>query len=89
MKAVDIMIRVLIGTFKNFLLEINWSKGKTEAFACLRGKNASKLYDSMRHDDGMYIEIPEEGAKLHVVKKYKHLGSTTCAGNSSMAYARA
>eukprot|EP00972_Heterocapsa_arctica_P107430 15824670-Heterocapsa_arctica.AAC.1 len=37
----------------------------------------------------MYIEIPEEGAKLHIVKKYKHLGSMTCADNSSMAYARA
>eukprot|EP00972_Heterocapsa_arctica_P032805 4829446-Heterocapsa_arctica.AAC.1 len=42
----------------------------------------------MRHDDGMYIEIPEENARLHVVKKYKHLGSATCADSSSMAYAR-
>ena len=57
---------------------MNWKPGKSEAMVAYRGKNAAEHYDHIRHEDGLYFDIPElEGNRLNVVDVYKHLGSVT------------
>ena len=45
--AVHTVLRFLVVIFRKCALDINWAKGKTEAFIKLRGRNAASFYQSL------------------------------------------
>ena len=84
--VVHTVLRCLVVIFRKCALDINWAKGKTEAFIKLRGRNAASFYQSLRVNGSLSIEIPESnGERLHVVDVYKHLGFVCCSDGSLVA----
>ena len=86
--CVQRLLKILIRLCSIFKFAINWDRGKTEAFIALRGKHASSVYSTMRQGDKFGIGLDDNAVFLHVVSKYKHLGSETDAKGSNMPYVK-
>ena len=55
--AIKVLLRTLVGTFRNLHLAINWKPGKTEALLCYHGKRAVSAREQWRTASGK-LEIP-------------------------------
>ena len=84
--AITVLMRVLTNSFSKYALKINFAKGKTEALMKLRGRNAVKTLDSLRHEGKISIPLPKpyESDRLRIVEHYKHLGSHLSVDGSLM-----
>ena len=88
-KSVNLLLSALQTTFDKYKMTVNWSKGKTEALMCYRGKHAKQCKTNLVLDDGSsgYSLPPcvkEATGKSHLVvsQSYKHLGGyITVSGN--------
>ena len=86
-KLLDAALTTLLGhllcVFALFQLDLNFKPGKSEAMLRYRGKNASRHFAALRHEDGFYIDWPVlQGRKLHVVDRYTHLGTVLSISGS-------
>ena len=88
MESTQRLVRILVRLCSLFKFVVNWDRGKTEAFMSLRGKHSTAVYSSMRHGDKYGIQFDDLGKFLHVVSKYKHLGSETDIKGSNMPYVK-
>ena len=86
MKYIETLLVILIEEYSRVGLLINFGKGKTEALLRLRGKNATKYLDSLRHEGSLSFELPKpyENHRLRIVESYKHLGSYLSISDSLM-----
>ena len=81
--AIQALLRILVVTFGNMHLAINWSPGKTEALLCYRGHGSIAAREQWRAPNGK-LEIPVPSVpelRLHIVDVYKHLG-TFCSASA-------
>jgi hypothetical protein len=76
-RAISVLLRLLVVTFGNLHLTINWEPGKTEALLCYRGHGAVAAREQWRTPDGkLKIPVPDSHGKfLNIVEHYKHLGT--------------
>ena len=79
--------------FALFGLEINWKPGKTEAMLHARGIGSNALLARFCHDDGRYVHVPAaDGSpgthRLHIVRRYKHLGGYVQSEGGLLSEAR-
>ena len=82
-KYAPMFMNILVASYKRFGFNINWDKGKTEAFISLRGKQAATQKCSI-YRAGSSLKLPPEcGHDLRVVQSYKHLGSILESTGSS------
>ena len=85
--SIQKLLSVVGKLFRFFKMSINWNKGKTEAFCKVRGKRAGEFKAKLIHECGYGIKM-DDGAFLHIVENYRHLGCVTCADASSFMYAK-
>ena len=100
-KAIAVLLEVLVPTFSNMHLAINWAPGKTEALLMYRGKHAVRCREQWRQPNGkLAIPVPGHPCEaISIVGAYKYLGSYLaatgetfrntqhCVQKASMAYA--
>ena len=65
---------LLCPNFASICLRINWAKGKTEAMLMLRKRVAVVLHAGLVVEGKRALQL-EAGPVLHLVTRYKHLGS--------------
>jgi hypothetical protein len=89
-KHVNFAIETIVATFAKFNFTVNFSKGKTELMVKFRGKNAKSCKESLTQGSEFLWSLTDDarlrsGAEaLHVVDKYKHLGSIVEVDGSLM-----
>ena len=86
--AIPKALNALVESFSALDLEINWSKGKTEALVRFRGSGAQQVFASHCHDGQLSFEVPGSSSRLLVVDHYKHLGTNLSLDSACMADAR-
>ena len=82
-RAIDSLLEITTTVFRLLHLEINFSKGKTEAILLFRGKQATSCREQWRQRNGE-LAIPldkygHDGKQLRIVRQYKHLGTVVDA----------
>ena len=75
--ATHTLLDIIAELFHFFMLQINWNKGKTEAFVKFRGKKSSAYYQRLRTERGFGFTLNFNGMFLNVVTSCKRLGSLT------------
>ena len=73
-KRMRLLVATIVSIFSRFQLSVNMAKGKTDVMLALRGKNARAEREKLRGADGLWLDI-EVHCKVHVVSKYKLLGT--------------
>ena len=68
---------VYVEVFAKFMLNINWLPGKSEAMLKYRGHGTRAAHLARIVEGALCIKLPTSAtaAFLHVVTRYKHLGS--------------
>jgi len=92
-EAIEGTVHDVASIFAAFGLVINWKPRKSEAMLHARGAGAKALLSRFAHPDGAYVEVPAvpgaDGAhRLHLVRRYKHLGSFVQSEGGLMSEAR-
>jgi hypothetical protein len=89
-RTIDTVLEVLLCTFGDMHLELNWKAGKSEAIVVYRGHGAVAARAKLEQPDGkLAIPLPGGRGRLLVVSHYQHLGTIICGtGESYLNIAR-
>ena len=87
--AIKQLVTELVAVFAAFNLQINWARGKTEAFVRFRGKASQdasrKLFGTTPGQDGqLTVVTPHGSCLLRAVHNYTYLGSVLAADGNPL-----